>query len=214
MLLEKLRKEIVFYGLQALKQGLTRHTGGNLSVRDSQTGLVVIKPTSIPYELITTEDVSVIDINGKLIEGKAPSSEWPMHTLIYKRMSKVGAIVHTHSFYATACSIAGVDIPLINHELAVYCSEPVKSAPFEIPGTAKLGESALKYLKNNDVVILGNHGPLAIGVNLWHAFDVACSVEQAAFSLFVTKILSGTVVSIPPQGLAALRAADPFSQNS
>lgn len=214
MLLEELRKEIVFYGQQMLKQGLTKHTGGNLSVRDPNTGLIAIKPTSIPYELIRPEDVSVINIDGEVIEGKPPSSEWPMHTLIFKRMPQVGAIVHTHSFYATACSVAGVDIPLISHELAAFCSEPVKSAPFEIPGTVALGESALQYLKQNDVVILSHHGPLAVGVNLWHAFDVACAVEQAAFFLFAAKILSGEALPIPQKGLEALRATDPFKELS
>lgn len=214
MFLEELRKELVYYGKQMLQSGLTISTGGNLSARDPKSGLIVIKPTSMPYDLINPEDVPIIDENGKVIEGqRAPSSEWPMHTLIYRNRPEVMAIVHTHSRYATACSVVGVEIPLITHEIATYSSKPIKIAPFEIPGTSVLGEGALKYLEEADVVVLKSHGPLAIGVNLWHAFDVACALEQAAFTLYVTKIF-GHCDDIPPEGLRALRDSDPFTQSN
>ena len=210
MLLEGLRKELVFYGLEMLRSGLTMHTGGNLSARDPKTGLIAIKPTSVPYRTLRPEDITVIDENGKQIDGPhPPSSEWPMHTMIYRAKPRVMGIVHHHSIYATACSVAQLEIPLINHEISVYCSSPVRVAPFAVPGTPELGESALKYLGDNDVVLLQNHGPLAVGATLWHAFDAACAVEQAAATLFITRIL-GQVTPIPPEGLRALRAADPL----
>jgi len=212
MFLEELRKEVVFYGRQMLYTGLTLHTGGNISARDPRTGLIAIKPTSMPYDLITPEDVPIIDENGKIVDGlKAPSSEWPMHTIIYRSRPEVMAVVHTHSPYATACSIANVEIPLITHEIAVYSSKPVKIVPFEIPGTLELGKTALKYLAEADVVILKHHGPLAIGATLWHAFDAACAVEQAAFALFITKML-GNFEMVPIEGLKALRGSNPFMQ--
>jgi len=212
MLLESLRKELIFYGQQMLKYGLTMHTGGNLSARDPKTGLIVIKPTSIPYDMLKPEDVPVIDENGKMIDGEnAPSSEWPMHTMIYRRKPRVMGIVHNHSIYATACSVAGEVIPLINHEISVYCSKAVQIAPFEVPGTVDLGEGALKYLDENGVVLLQNHGPLAIGATLWHAFDAACAVEQAAATFYITKAF-GKHILIPPEGLKALRACDPLTQ--
>jgi L-ribulose-5-phosphate 4-epimerase len=212
MFLEELRKELVFYGKQMLQSGLTVSTGGNLSARDPESGLIVIKPSSMPYDLINPEDVPIIDENGRVIEGRrAPSSEWRMHTLIYRSRPEVMAVVHTHSPYATACSVANVEIPLITHEIAVYSSKPIKIAPFEIPGTSVLGEAALKYLEEADAVILKSHGPLAIGTSLSHAFDVACALEQAAFTLYVTKIF-GNCDPIPPKGLRALRDSDPFGQ--
>lgn len=213
MILEELRKEIVFYGQQMLKYGLTMHTGGNLSARDKKTGLVAIKPSSVPYDLMKPEDVTVIDVNGNVLDGNyGPSSEWPMHTLIYRTKPRVMGIVHAHSIYATACSVAGEEIPLINHEISAFCSSPVRIAPFEVPGTIELGQSALKYLgEDNNVVLLQNHGPLAIGATLWHAFDAACAVEQAAATFFITKLLS-KCIPIPPEGLKALRASDPLTQ--
>ncbi len=211
MLLEELRKEIVFYGQEMLKSGLTMHTGGNLSARDPKTGLIVIKPTSLPYRTMRPEDVPVIDENGKMIDGSLkPSSEWPMHTMIYQAMPRVMGIVHDHSIHATACSVADIEIPLIMHEICIYCSSPVKVAAFEVPGTPELGQSALKYLGDNDIVLLGQHGPLAVGATLWHAFDAACAVEQAASMLLVARQLGGTVSPVPSTGRKALRSADPL----
>ena len=90
MLLGELRRQIVFYGKQMLDCGLTMHTGGNLSARDREMGYIVIKPSGVPYDLLTPEDIPVIDLQGNLIEGsRKPSSEWPMHTLIYQTFPRV-----------------------------------------------------------------------------------------------------------------------------
>ncbi len=213
MLLEELRKEIVFYGQQLLKYGLTMHTGGNLSARDRSSGLVAIKPTSIPYDLMKPEDVTVIDLDGNIIDGKInPSSEWPMHTMLYKAYPRVCGVVHCNSIYATACSIANLEIPLVIHELSVYCTNSVRVAPFENPGSVELGQSAIDYLKDdNGAVLLQNHGPLAIGASLWHAFDCACAIEQAAYTFFIAKQLGNAEV-VPFSGRQFLRSCDPLAQ--
>ena len=212
MLLEQLREDIVFYGRQMLKYGLTMHTGGNLSARDKESGLIVIKPTNIPYDRLEPEQVPVLDENGKIIEGKyAPSSEWPMHTMIFRTYPRVKGVVHCHSIYATACSVAGCEIPLINHEISVFCSSNVRIAPFEIPGSIELAKSAIKgFGDDNCVTLLQNHGPIAMGATLWHAFDAACAAEQAAATFYITKML-GNVVPVPEAGRAILRADDPLT---
>ena len=108
MLLEELREQVVYYGRQMLQSGLTMNTGGNLSARDRESGLIAIKPSSRPYDLIRPEDVAVIDLEGHVVEGSCrPSSEWPMHTLIYRTFPRVCGIVHCHSIYATAAAAAG-----------------------------------------------------------------------------------------------------------
>ena len=187
------------------------NTGGNLSVRDRETGLIAIKPSSKPYELLKPEDITVIDIDGNIIDGKyKPSSEWPMHTLIYKTYERVCAVVHCHSIYATAMAVANVEIPLINHELCIYCSNPVRVMPFATPGTNELGQSAIDGFKDdNCVTLLQNHGPIAIGGSLWHAYDAACSVEQAAQAYFIAKQM-GNVTILPENGRKYLRSMDPL----
>ena len=213
MLLKELREDIAFYGRQLLKQGLTMHAGGNLSVRDRATGLIAIKPTALPYDRIRPGDVPVIDVNGKIVEGdREPSSEWPMHTMIYRTYPGVRGVVHCHSLYATAFSMANREVPLILHELAVYCSSPVRVAPFENPGSAELAVSAVKYLgDDNGAVLLQSHGQLAAGASLWHAFDCACAVEQAAHMYCIASQLGGAA-ELPASGLAYLRAIDPLTQ--
>ena len=211
MLLQELREEIVFYGQQLIKYGLTMHTGGNLSARDRKTGLVAIKPTSVAYDKLTPEDVPVITLDGTIVDGNyGPSSEWPMHTMIYKKYPRVCGVVHCHSLYATAFSAANKEIPLANHEISVYCSSPIRVAPFEMPGSVELGQSAIDYLgDDNCAVLLGNHGPLARGGSLWHAFDCACAIEQAAVITYIGSQLGG-FMPVPPEGRAKLRESDPL----
>ena len=211
MLLKELREQVVFYGNQMIKSQLTMNTGGNVSARDRKTGLIAIKPTSKHYELLTPEDITVIDIDGNIIEGEyKPSSEWRMHAAIYKKYPRVCGIVHCHSIYATAMAVADEEIPLINHELCMYCSQPVKVMPFGMPGTDQLGDSALGGMEvGNNVALLKNHGTVAMGATLWHAFDAACAVEQAANAYFIAKQM-GKVNILPPEGQKKLRMYDPL----
>lgn len=213
MLLQALREELIFYGKEMLKSGLTMHTGGNLSVRDRETGYIAIKPSSVPYEQLQPEDIPIIDLDGNVIDGnRRLSSEWPMHTLIYRTYPRVCGVVHCHSLYACAYAAAGVEIPLIGHELCMYCSSPVRIAPFCIPGSEELGESAIAAFGNdNCVALLQNHGPIAMGATLWHAFDAACAVEQAAKIHHIASH-HGTPHLVPEEGRKVLRACDPLQQ--
>ena len=198
---------------QAYADKMFAATSGNLSIFDRETGRMYITPSSYPYDIMTTEDVMVIDLDGNIIDGPhKPSSEWPMHTLIYKTYPRVCAVVHCHSIYATAAAAAGQEIPLFNHELCMYCSSPVRVMPFEVPGSDALGESAIRgFGEDNCVTLLQNHGPIAMGASMWHAFDAACAVEQAAHALFITKAY-GQLQLIPEEGRAALRRCDPLQK--
>ena len=214
MLLKELREQVVYYGRQMLQSGLTMNTGGNLSARDRASGLIAIKPSSRPYDLLRPEDITVIDPMGKVVEGPyRPSSEWPMHTRIYRTFPRVCGIVHCHSIYATAAAAAGREIPLINHELSMYCSSPVRVAPFTVPGSEALGESAIAaFGPDNTVALLQNHGSVAMGATLWHAFDGVCAVEQAAHALYLCQGPFGPASLIPQEGREALRACDPLQR--
>lgn len=221
MLLQELREQVVYYGRQMLESGLTVHTGGNLSARDKETGLIAIKPTSKPYDLLKPEDITVIDLDGHIVDGAfRPSSEWPMHTLIYKTYPRVMGIVHCHSPYALSAAASYTEIPLICHELCMHCSSPVRVVPFEVPGSVELGESAIcGFGQDNNAAILGNHGAIAVGATLWHAFDGVCAVEMAARTYQLArldKLLNGekpVLDVIPPEGRAALRKCDPLQKS-
>lgn len=217
MLLRALREEVVYYGRQLLESGLTLHTGGNLSARDRASGLIAIKPTARPYDLLRPEDIPVIDGEGRVVEGQLrPSSEWPMHTLIYRVFPRINGVVHCHSPFATAAAAAGREIPLITHEICLHCSSPVRVMPFEVPGSAALAESAIRgFGEDNQVTLLGNHGSIAKGATLWHAFDGVCAVEQAAQTLYLAAGFlrgEGAPAPIPEEGRRALRMCDPLQR--
>lgn len=213
MLLKALREEIVFYGMQLLESGMTMHTGGNLSARDPQTGLIAIKPSARAYRGLQAEEIAVIDANGSLVEGGyQPSSEWRMHAAIYRRFPQARAVVHCHSPYATALAALGTPLPLVSHELCCYCSKPVITAPFAMPGSEELGLAALNALgEENEVAFLQNHGQVAYGASLWHAMDAACAAEQAAQVWMMTRPL-GKAAEVPEQARKLLRAYDPLQK--
>ena len=145
MLLRTLREEVAAYGRRLLAEGLTMHTGGNLSARDPASGLIAIKPSSVPYDTLRAEDITVIDPDGRVVEGALrPSSEWPMHTLIYRTYGRANAVVHCHSPLASACAAAGRELPLISHEICIYCSAPARVTPFAVPGTEELARRAVE----------------------------------------------------------------------
>ena len=123
-------KEAVFQAnLELPRQGLVKYTWGNVSAKDESTGLVVIKPSGVPYEAMRAEDMVVCDLTGKVVEGRwRPSSDTPTHVILDKTFPEIGGIVHTHSPEATAWAQAGMDIPLYGTTHADHFFGPVPCA--------------------------------------------------------------------------------------
>jgi L-ribulose-5-phosphate 4-epimerase len=207
MLLEKLRIEIVKYGLDMLNSGLTEGTGGNLSLFDPESKLVAIKPSSIPYDKITPEDVVVVDLNGKVVEGKLkPSSETPMHTYIFRHRPTVTAIMHTHAPFSTVMCVINKDLPIVTQDLAFFAEDKVCVAPFQLPGSEKLGEVAETYLGSSNVVFLQNHGTLAIGTSMQMAFSATWALERAAMAYIYSLAAGGDCTVIPADAAQKMRS--------
>jgi len=206
MLLRKLREEIVEYGLKILKSGLVEATGGNLSSIDQNTGLIAIKPSSIPYEKIRPEDVIVINKEGKIIEGNlAPSSETPMHIFLYKKRPDIKAVIHTHAPYSTVLAVINKEIPLVTQDIAIFAEDKARVAPFELPGTDNLGKIAYEYLNSSDVVLLQNHGTLAVGKSLAMAYAATWALERAAMAYCFSLLLGDISTKIPKEAARVLR---------
>ena len=120
-MLEKLKEEVLRANLDLVKNGLVLFTWGNVSAIDRASGLVVIKPSGVPYEGMTAQDMVVVDLNGKVVEGAyRPSSDTPTHIELYKAHPQIGGIVHTHSTYATAFAQAERAIPAYGTTHADY----------------------------------------------------------------------------------------------
>lgn len=204
MLLAKHRQEVLATAHQLVKSGLIAATWGNVSARDPTTGLIAITPSGIRYETLAVEDICVVDPEGKVHEGEyKPSSETPMHTLIYRERPDVQGIVHTHSIFATVLATLKREIPPVIAELALGVGGNVPVADFAVPGTRELGEHALAGLGQGNAVLLQNHGVLTVGPNLERAFTIAAIVEDAA-KIYVYSSLLGTPTLVPKELLADL----------
>jgi len=197
MKLKEVRSQIVEYGKKMHYSSLVSGTWGNISIRDKDTGLIAVTPTSMDYEKLSPEEVPVLDENGKLIEGEyPPSSETPMHTLIYRKRKDIFAIVHTHSKFATAFSVACKEIPVVIVDLALFIGGSVKVAQFKRPGTVELGEEVIRVLdiSGSNSVLLQNHGTLTVGSSIKKVFSGATAVEDAAEVYYYAKALGNYTV--------------------
>jgi L-ribulose-5-phosphate 4-epimerase len=142
--------------------------------------MIAITPTNMMYDTMRPEDISIVDLDGKLVDApRKPSSETPMHTAIFRHLPEVGAICHTHSAYAMAYASLGKDIPVVCLELYV-CGAPIPVAPWAAPGTTDAGDVTVEiFLKRPElkICLLRNHGLVAIGKDLENAYELAFDAE-------------------------------------
>ncbi|MBN2262109.1 MAG: L-ribulose-5-phosphate 4-epimerase [Prolixibacteraceae bacterium] len=191
-MLEQLKDEVFKANLDLVKHGLVIFTWGNASGIDRGQGLVVIKPSGVDYDVMKPSDMVVVDMDGKVVEGKLkPSSDLATHLELYKAFAEIGGVVHTHSTYATAWAQAGTAIPNIGTTHADYFAR-------EIPCTRQMTEDEVfgKYEQDTGKVIIEvfeginpvevpgvlvqNHGPFSWGKNVHDAVHNAVVMEQVA----------------------------------
>lgn len=202
-----IREQLLDTVVKATDVDLIRLSAGNISTR-TEDGLVAITPSGIKYRGITLEDMSIVDLDGKLIEGIRPSSETPMHTAIYRSLPNVNSICHTHSTFAITFAMLGEDIPMANLELVV-CGAPIPVAPWASPATAKAGEVTVKIFKSRPelkAILLRKHGLVTIGTNLDQAFDTAFNAE-VGFQTYHQALQIGKPKPITNQQFAEIKAA-------
>lgn len=197
MLLQKEREMIVAYGKRMLSAGLTRGTGGNLSIYDRNLELMAITPSGIPYEEIEVEDIMIMKLDGTIVEGnKTPSSEHTMHEIVYRTREDVGAMLHVHSTFAVTLACLNEDLPALDYRVAYSRERSVKCAPYASFGTPDLAVNALKTMGNQNAVLLANHGMNVVGPDLPKAFAIAEQLEFCA-ELYVRARTIGKPVILP-----------------
>lgn len=202
-MLEGYKRQVVRYAQQAEREGLCRHRSGNFSVRDKETGYIVITPMGMDRAEMLPEDVVVIDMQGRVVEaltGKKPTSESMMHIAVYKARPDVGAIVHTHSKNATAFAVMNKPIPAIVYELFLLgCKKGyIPVAPYGRPGTKELAQSVLKPLEISDVALMQAHGVIAVAKDLKEALLRASYVEELAEIYYKTLTVLGHEPDVVP----------------
>ena len=199
------REQLLKTVIKAQAVDLIRMSAGNISIR-MEDGLAAITPSGIKYHDITLEDISIVDLDGKLIEGPKPSSETPMHTAIYRNLPGVGSICHTHSTFAITFAMLGEDIPMAYLELVV-CGAPIPVAPWACPGTPKAGDVAVEIFNRRPelrAILLRKHGLVAIGASLDHAFDMAFNAE-VGFQAYYQSLQLGEPEPITDEQLAEIK---------
>lgn len=203
MLLETERKQIVQYGKKLIQHGLTKGTGGNISVFHREKQLFAISPSGLGYLETQPEDVVVLDLSGNVVEGnRKPSSEMEMHRIFYQKREDIHAIVHTHSPFAATISALHWDLPAASY-LVAFAGENVRCAEYATFGTSELAEKAFIAMQDRKAVLLANHGLLAGGKNLHQAFNVAEEIEFCA-EIFVRARSIGDPVIIPQEEMENL----------
>ncbi|WP_352418651.1 L-fuculose-phosphate aldolase [Proteiniborus sp.] len=188
------RELIVEYGKKLLTSGLTKGTGGNLSIFNREKGLFAISPTGIDYFQIKPEDVVVLNIKGEQIDGdKKPSSEVEMHRVFYERRTDIDAIIHTHTMYATTLACLNWLLPPV-HYMVALAGLDVRCAKYATYGTKELAENAFEAMKDRKAVLLANHGLLAGANDLLNAFNITEEIEYCAELYYRTKCIGEPVI--------------------
>jgi L-ribulose-5-phosphate 4-epimerase len=197
VLLEGLRTQVLEIARAMSRKGMVSGTWGNVSARDAETGHVAVTPSTMDYDKLRPEDIIVVDRMGKAIEGQhKPSSETPMHTLIYRKKNDVHGIVHTHSPYATALAVAGMDLPSVIVDLPLILKSSIAVADYATPGTEALGEQVIKAMDKTGArgALLQNHGAIAVGPDLIWAFRGVLTIEDAARNYCLARFLGNVTV--------------------
>jgi L-ribulose-5-phosphate 4-epimerase len=191
------------------KRGLAIYTFGNVSALDAARGVVAIKPSGVPYESLGVDDLVVLDLDGKVVEGKLrPSSDTATHLLLYRTWKGVGGIVHTHSTYATAWAQARLPIPIYGTTHAdhlaedVPCTEVMSEAAVERDYELETGNQILDCFKTREplqtpMVLVAGHAPFAWGATPEKAVYNAAVLEELAKMAFLTRSLDSDAPRLP-----------------
>jgi len=196
-MLEKLKEDLVQLHLELPKNNLVMWTGGNVSARDPETGLVVIKASGIRYEDMGPEHMVVVEMDGKVVEGDfKPSSDVHSHLYIYKHRPDVFGVVHTHSRFATAFAAVGKPIPCVLTAIADEFGGPIPCGGFALIGDEAIGKVVVESIGKSPAVLLKNHGVFTIGKNATGAVKAAVMTEDVAATVWMA-LQIGTPDVIP-----------------
>jgi L-ribulose-5-phosphate 4-epimerase len=192
-MLDPLKEQVFEANLLLPKHNLVTFTWGNVSGIDRASGLVAIKPSGISYEKMTANDIVIVDLDGKVIEGKLkPSSDTPTHVELYKALPNLCGIVHTHSRWATSFAQAGLAIEPTGTTHADYFYGAIPCTrlltPAEIAGNYEMetGKVIIETFRNLDpnaipAVLVQSHGPFCWGETPEKAVETAVILEEVAF---------------------------------
>lgn len=193
----QLKRGVLRIAKRAYDEKLMAGTSGNMSVFCRKEGLMAITPSSYDYSIMEEQDIVVTDLDGNVVEGcHNPSSEWKMHAEIYKHLPHVGAVVHTHSPYATSFAVNHQEIPVILIEMIPFLKGKLEVSPYAEQGSAQVGLNAVPILAHKNACLMANHGVVAVGATLDEAYTNSVYAEDTA-KIYHMALASGRPVVIP-----------------
>jgi L-fuculose-phosphate aldolase len=199
------RHDVFHHARKMWEAGLVTGSSGNIS-RHVDDARIAITPTSIPYDVLTADDIVIVDIeSGAAVSStREPSYELPMHLTIYRSHAEISAVVHTHSPFVTTLSVLRRPLPPILDEMVISLGGTIEVADYAFTGTDAVGINVLRTLGDRSAVILANHGNVCIGRDLAHALHVAIAMEAVA-RVYVQALQIGEPVLLPDHSVAAAR---------
>jgi len=204
MRLAELRESLVELHAELPRHDLVVWTGGNVSARDPETGLVAIKPSGVRYDDLTAETMVVLDLDGNVVEGAySPSSDTASHLYIYRHRPDVNGVVHTHSRYATAFAAVGRPIPVYLTAQADEFGGEIPCAGFTLIGDEGIGRLVVEGIGSSSAILLKNHGVFTVGPTAKAAVKAAIMTEDVAATVFMALQL-GTPDILPEDVVAKL----------
>jgi L-fuculose-phosphate aldolase len=212
MLLKNEREAVVRFGKKLISAGLVKGSGGNISLSDHSRKLIAISPSGVEYDQTKPNDVVVIDLSGKIVDGKLkPSSELPFHLGLYNLREDIHAVVHTHSVFATTIACLGWEIPAL-HYLIGFAGLNVPCAPYATFGTEELSENISRTIGTGNALLLANHGVIAVGPSLNKAFETAELIEYVAQLYFQAKSIGSPKILSDTQMVEVLNKFMTYGQ--
>ncbi len=202
-MLEAIKQRAWKCNLELLRWGLVVWTGGNVSGRDPQSGLVVIKPSGVLYDELKGEDMVVVDLDGRVVEGLlGPSTDTASHLYVYRQRPDVNGIVHTHSNYATAFAAVGRPIPVYLTGIADEFGREIPCGEYARIGGDQIGAEIVRAIGESKAILMKQHGVFTIGETPEKAVKTAVIVEDVAKTVWLA-LQIGTPEVLPQDEIDA-----------
>lgn len=193
--------------LELPRNGLVTWTSGNVSGRDPETGLVVIKPSGVRYADLTPENMVVVDLDGTVVEGPLrPSVDTATHVYVYRHRSDVGGVVHTHSPYATSFAMLGQSIPVYLTAMGDEFGTEIPLGAYCQIGGEQIGQEIVRSIGNSPAILIQSHGVFTVGRDAEAAVKAAVMTEDVAKTVHLA-LLRGRPEPLPADEVARLHSA-------
>ncbi|MEM6387784.1 MAG: L-ribulose-5-phosphate 4-epimerase [Pseudomonadota bacterium] len=196
-MLEALKEEVCQQNHELPRNGLVVGSGGNVSGRDPESGLVVIKPSGVKFERLTPETMVVVNPDGNVVEGEMkPSVDTGIHLFVYRHRKDVQGMCHTHSPYATSFAARGERIPAVLTPITHILGRDVPCSRYATPGEVDTGQAIVEAADGGMAVLVKAHGVFTMGKSATEATSIAIYLEEAAKTMHLA-MLRGSVEELP-----------------